>query len=209
MIKELKPLSLQGENIDALLDSFDLAFAPLFSQVINALIYSRIDEIADTNLLDLLAWQFHIEGWERIETVEEKRKAIKSAIQLHRYKGTPWAVKHALKSIGHDSELKEWFQYNGNKYRFKVFSLKPIKSEDEFVGFIQTINEHKNERSWLDSIGTHHEHSLTLYACVKTCVGNKHIVMPNMPDFYIYPATNYADIGFRVANYISIGVANG
>lgn len=209
MIKELKPLSLQGENIDALLDSFDLAFAPLFSQVINALIYSRIDEIADTNLLDLLAWQFHIEEWERIETVEEKRKAIKSAIQLHRYRGTPWAVKHALKSIGHDSELKEWFQYNGNKYRFKVFSLKPIKSEDEFIGFVQTINEYKNERSWLDSIGTHHSYETKAYAGSIVWLGSYYSIQPNMPELKISPAKTYEGFYYRMGNYMSIGVSNG
>jgi phage tail P2-like protein len=39
-------------------------------------------------------------GWKLANTEDDKRSLIKKAIELHRYKGTVWAVKEAMKSIG-------------------------------------------------------------------------------------------------------------
>lgn len=42
-----------------------------------------------SSALEMLGWQFHIEGWELAQTDEEKRTLIKKAIELHRYKVHP------------------------------------------------------------------------------------------------------------------------
>lgn len=155
MIKELKPSSLQGQNIETLLESFDNSFQPLFNQVIQSLIYPRIDEISDPALLDMLAWQFHIEGWELAETEEEKRTLIKKTIELHRYKGTIWAVKHALSAVGYPTTVREWFEYNGDPFRFKVecdISKESIIDETMIELILRLINQYKNVRSWLDDL---------------------------------------------------------
>lgn len=41
-----------------------------------------------------------IEGWEFATTTAEKRALLKQAVELHRHKGTPWAVKEAVKKAG-------------------------------------------------------------------------------------------------------------
>ncbi|MCW2248689.1 hypothetical protein M2352_004349 [Azospirillum fermentarium] len=62
-----------------------------------------IDEVSDPGILAHLAWQFHVmgvEGWDFVpDTVEAKRDLIKDAIELHRYKGTRWAVETALSRV--------------------------------------------------------------------------------------------------------------
>lgn len=45
------------------------------------------------SLLDEPAWAFAV-------TDDDKRALIKSAIEIHRYKGTPWAVKQACALMG-------------------------------------------------------------------------------------------------------------
>jgi phage tail P2-like protein len=155
MLKELKPSSLKGQNIDSLLNSFDGVFQQLFNQIVQCLIYPRIDEISDPALLDMLAWQFHVEGYELAETEQEKRALIKKTIELHRYKGTPWAVKNALSAVGYPATVKEWFQYNGIPYKFKVecdISKDGIIDEDRIELILAIINEYKNVRSWLDDL---------------------------------------------------------
>ncbi len=99
MLKELKPASLQGENIDALLTAFDRVFPEVFDKVINVLIYPRIDELSG-EILDLLGWQFHIEGWELAKTEKEKRDLIKKAFELHRLKGTLAGLRFGIELAG-------------------------------------------------------------------------------------------------------------
>jgi hypothetical protein len=98
MIKELTPSSIK--ELQHLVDTFDVSFENIKDKIINVLIYSRIDEITDENLLDLLAWQFHIEGYEKAQDIQEKRNIIKNAIELHKYKGTLFSIKTACKIAG-------------------------------------------------------------------------------------------------------------
>ena len=154
MIKELLPPSIAvDEGIQKLAESTEGVFSFLFSEAGKTLIYSRIDELPE-EVLDLLAWQFHIEGYELASTIEEKRSFVKKAIELHRYKGTKWAIKNVLQILNIDGVVKEWFEYAGEPYKFKVslgITNKEITTQlrDKLI---QLINEYKNTRSWLDEI---------------------------------------------------------
>ena len=155
MLKEIAPPNLINDPvIRALLEATDPELQKVKEQIVNAIIYPRIDEIEDESLLDLLAWQFHVEGYDLAKTVEEKRNLVKNAIELHRYKGTKYAIKKVLTALSLDGNITEWFEYGGKPYHFKVeisSSNKRITPElrDKLL---QLINEYKNERSWLEEI---------------------------------------------------------
>lgn len=62
-----------------------------------------LTELVDATALPWLGEQFHImgqEGWDFAADESARRALIQSAIELHRYKGTPWAVKQALSKLG-------------------------------------------------------------------------------------------------------------
>lgn len=106
-----------------------------------------IDNV-DKSALPHLAWQFHIEGWELAETEEEKRALIKKAIELHRYKGTRWAVKEALNALNIQADIKEWFEPEGSgepyTFNIKLAFEKDVKNISYLVG---VIDKYKNVRS--------------------------------------------------------------
>ncbi|POA99731.1 phage tail protein [Chromobacterium sinusclupearum] len=55
------------------------------------------------DLLPLLADQFHIggeEGWQLAESDDAKRALLHSANELHRHKGTPWAIREVIRRLG-------------------------------------------------------------------------------------------------------------
>ncbi|MDI5349547.1 phage tail protein, partial [Salmonella enterica subsp. enterica serovar Kentucky] len=52
-----------------------------------------------------------------------KRELIKQAIELHKYKGTPWAVRRVLEILSLPGTISEWFEYGGTEFK-KVF-LEP------------------------------------------------------------------------------------
>ena len=161
MIKKLLPPSLNTEPFKEIAEGLDTQFQKVWEELVNVVIYPRIDE-AGEKLLDLLGWQFHIEGWELAKSLEDKRRLIKSAIELHKHKGTPYAIKKVLEALGLEGQVKEWFEYGGEPYKFKVY-VSSIPSEELWEKLVKLINEYKNERSWLDAIGIHSESRSTIY----------------------------------------------
>ncbi|MFZ8785022.1 phage tail protein I [Thermocrinis sp.] len=203
MIKELTPPSIR--ELQHLVDTFDTGFEELKKHIIKVLIYPRIDEIEDEKLLDLLAWQFHIEGYEQAQTIQDKRNLIKNTIELHRYKGTPYAIKKVFESLGLDASLQEWFDYDGNPYKFKVLVKNIIQDEDTYIRFTKLINEYKNVRSWLDAIGFHREHSQTLYYASAQKDG-KHYHIGLHVDVSVEPYTIHTGFAHRVGTSYQIGI---
>lgn len=55
--------------------------------------------------LPWLAWALHVDNWEDAATEAQQRDAIRMSVQLHRKKGTPWAVKRALSTLGLNVDL--------------------------------------------------------------------------------------------------------
>lgn len=80
------------ELLDETLDSVD----------INAMLVYLID-LVKPQLLPSLADQFSLldeAAWALAESVDAKRDLIRNSAQLHRYKGTPWAIREVIRLLG-------------------------------------------------------------------------------------------------------------
>lgn len=63
--------------------------------------------------LPQLAWSLSVDFWELATTDEQRRALIRGAIQWHRKRGTPWAIKQALAAFGYPVlELIEQADYH-------------------------------------------------------------------------------------------------
>lgn len=72
--------------------------------------------------LDHLAWENSVDVWD-VEWPEDiKRAVVDMAEEVHRYKGTPWAIRRALSSLEIRSDLREWWQagVNGERGTYEV-----------------------------------------------------------------------------------------
>ncbi|AHZ80031.1 MULTISPECIES: phage tail protein [Pseudomonas] len=70
---------------------------------LNAMLVYLVD-LVQPSVLPILAEQFSMleeATWPVARSDDDRRALIKTAIELHRYKGTPWAVKQALATIGY------------------------------------------------------------------------------------------------------------
>lgn len=105
-------------------------------------------------LLDLLAFEKHVDFYQANLPIDQKRNLVKSSISLHRKKGTPAAIQLVFNKLALDSKLKEWFQYGGEPYYFKIeVNIKDKSvSEETLSSLITMINEYKNIRSHLETI---------------------------------------------------------
>lgn len=153
MFKDITPESiLISKNIKGLADGAEVIFSKLFQEVINVLIYPRIDELPE-EVVDLLAWQFHVDEYHVAKTLEEKRNIVKKAIELHRYKGTKYSVEETLRWLASiNAQVKEWFEYGGEPYRFKLRVFSDIPTPEKWDDLLKIVIEYKNVRSWFDGV---------------------------------------------------------
>lgn len=145
---------------------------------LNPILVYLIDTVPES-VLPFLAEQLDVAGIRGIalaETTEQQREIIRRSIELHRYKGTVYAVREAIKSVGFvDVEIIEGLSaplqyYSGgathdgsityssggaSPFNFSIVidtddvpNLTPEKRSQ----LIKMVNEYKNVRSRLVSI---------------------------------------------------------
>lgn len=146
-LSEILPSSLlRDEKIKALAQALDTEIINLTAATREVLFLPRLDELSGP-ILDLLCNQFHVDFYEPLYLDDEtKKKLIRESIAWHKRKGTRWAVERICEQFSHSIKIKEWYEYGGNPYWFKVIT-KPFKSEDDLHNFYSRLKDAKNVRS--------------------------------------------------------------
>ena len=151
-LEEIIPQSIsQDKTIKDLCKVIDEEILPIAAGPKKALVYSQIDTLP-IEIIDLLAWQFHVDVYDIATDDAAKRQAVKDAIRNHRYKGTPWALKQAIRRVLPDGNITEWQEYSGKPYYFKVTTDEGLTSAKHLQDLLRVIANSKNVRSWLDGI---------------------------------------------------------
>lgn len=85
----------------------DLVKARMEALPTDAVLVYLVDNVP-ADALYWLAKQFDVlgvRGWALTNTEQQRRDLIKRAIELAKYKGTPWSIKEALRTIGFDNVI--------------------------------------------------------------------------------------------------------
>ncbi|MDE1531698.1 phage tail protein [Pseudomonas carnis] len=100
MAKQQLPPALAGdERFAMLLELLDDALGALD---LNSMLVYLVDLVKPT-LLPVLADQFSLldeAAWLLAESEEARRNLIKNSAELHRFKGTPWAIREVIRLLG-------------------------------------------------------------------------------------------------------------
>ncbi|MFA7615704.1 MAG: phage tail protein [Weeksellaceae bacterium] len=142
------PHSIQQPHVIA----FDLLMEKRMNEIqLDALLVYIINTI-DRSALYWLADQFDLlgyNGWKLADTDEKKRSLIKKGIELHRYKGTVWAIREALRTVGYpNATIQEHItHWAGFTIQLNVGDM-PIDS-DQIAEALEMVKAYKNVRSHL------------------------------------------------------------
>ena len=153
----------------------------LFGVRFEGLDLGAIDTLASScpeSLLPVLAASFDVD----IDGLNENeaRELIKNAFEIHYYSGTFYSLNKALSALYADAKVKEWFDYAGLPYHFKLeldaskngVSPQTLKRSDEI------INTYKNVRSVYDGASIKATVSINLKAYSYTFSGESISVDP-------------------------------
>ena len=150
---DLLPESLTRDpQIQACIEGLDEELRKLSNDIHETLLISRIDELSE-DILDLLAWQFHLDFYQPTElNIETKRQLIRESIADHRIRGTPAAVEKLLTTVFKNAQVKEWWEFDGNPYEFRIEQLgRSLATEQDYADFEKALDVAKNVRSHLES----------------------------------------------------------
>ena len=95
--------------------------------------WDKIDQLSEAEL-DEMAWELNIQWYDSTAPIAAKRAVIRNSDRVYAKLGTPYAVEQIVADYFGTGEVREWYQYGGKPYHFKV---------------LRTV---KRRSSWLDAI---------------------------------------------------------
>jgi phage tail P2-like protein len=109
-----------------------------------------LNKIVNETLIDLLAWQFHVDFYEPWLPVEIKRELVLKSLDWHYRKGTPSVVEEIVSTVFTRAKVEEWYEYGGRPYGFRIATEEQKPDAETLKKLIRAINSVKNTRSFLD-----------------------------------------------------------
>lgn len=212
-LNDIAPSSIKDDkNISAIIKALNPDLKLITQNISEEFIYSRIDEL-DSGVLDLLAWQFHVDFYDLAQDINAKRGQVKDSILWHMKKGTAWAILKALDMIGVDGEFINWYEFGGAPYTFKIRANIPLdyhkySDKDKIIdNILRAINESKATRSFLAYLDAHLNDSdkKVLFAGIAQGTGGLVTMLlarPEAPGENI----NYSGMGQGISGYERINI---
>lgn len=123
------------------------------------LIYSRIDELPE-ELVDVLAYDFHVDWYNFTYPIEVKRDLLKSSVRVHKKMGTKYAVEKALSALHPESKVEEWFLYGGEPGHFRIIcNVTNSRITASYSDIVREVNLYKRLSAHMDEVICESVHS--------------------------------------------------
>lgn len=149
------------EKVIALGYAINQALQRLITYCEETSVYAVIDSLPD-NILDLLALELNTQYYEDSLDVKTKRELVKNTLVWYEHSGTAAAVAELITTVFGEGEVKEWFEYGGEPFFFKIYTSATI-TEEAIEAFNQMIRKIKNTRSHLETVVADRDLKQTLY----------------------------------------------
>jgi len=164
LMKDIIPASIsEDQNVQDLGKTADELLHDVFDKTACILLLPNLDTLPE-DIVDSLAWQYHVDFYESTMSLTKKRSMVREAIYWHLIKGTPAAVEKVVAAVFQSATVQENWEYGGDPYYFRVADiLEPIPDVDTVTKLIQSINSAKNTRSWLEGIDFKRDIPQTIY----------------------------------------------
>ena len=112
----------------------------------------NIDRL-DSEFIDLLAYQFHVDFYDEALSLDIRRELVKKSIDYHMRKGTPYAMDGVVGLVFPDGVVEENWEYGGESYHFRVNNITVgMAGPKTLEQLMRAIDSVKNVRSTLDEI---------------------------------------------------------
>lgn len=163
-IKDILPSSIvEDQNVQDIGETSDRYLHDIFEKLQCILLLPNLNALPE-EIIDSLAWQYHVDFYELNMPIAQKRGMVREAIYWHRIKGTPAAVEKVVTAVFRSATVQENWEYGGQPYFFRVTGItESLTDADTITRLVSAINSAKNTRSWLDGIEFKRDIPQTIY----------------------------------------------
>ena len=162
-LTDILPFNIARDaEVQALSHALQQATRLLYRYSKRLYIYTNLNEQPE-EVIDLLASELRTQYYQSDMDLDTKRRLVKNTIIWYMAAGTPASVEELVTAVFGDGTVKEWFDYSGQPYCFKV-STNAILTENMAASFADMIRRVKNTRSHLDAIEIPRRLDQTIYA---------------------------------------------
>ncbi|EOG1476790.1 phage tail protein I [Vibrio parahaemolyticus] len=112
----------------------------------------------DASFLPWLAWWFRVDAWNDGWSEERQRESIANALILRKYKGTIWAVEHALELSLFEATVVPWYEMlpEGERGTFRIDAMPSDSrslTQSDYATFITLTESNKQgSQHWKGNI---------------------------------------------------------
>lgn len=157
LIDNTPPSIAYDPKTQSICAAWDAQAKEVIDAIDECVIIPNISKLTDSRLIDLLAWQFHVDFYEADAPLELRRELVSKSLQWHVYKGTKWCVEDVLKTVFAEGRVLEWFEYNPkphadwhDAFRFKISTSTSSTDPKTLRRMIAAINAVKPASRWLE-----------------------------------------------------------
>jgi hypothetical protein len=108
------PSIAYDSQVQAACESFDYQMYEIIDETGQVCFIPNIMGLRDPKLVDILAWQFNVDGYDPTRDLEFRKNLVQQSIIWHKRKGTRALVEEVMHTFWPGgATLEEWFQYRG------------------------------------------------------------------------------------------------
>lgn len=149
---DLLPENLkQDEDVKAIAEAITPELQSISLEIKDIIELAKLGVLPE-KIIDLLAWENHVDFYDTTLPLEQKIKLIENADFHHARKGTPAAVEDLIVTLFGEGKVVEWFEYGGERGYFKVVTNNRSVTEEKAQEFTAALNSVKRKSAWLDFV---------------------------------------------------------
>lgn len=140
-------------------------------------------DLCPLHLLPYLAWAFSVDRWDMNWSEKTKRDAIKSAMFIHKHKGTIGALRRVVEPLGYLIRVIEWWKNNETPgtFRLDIGVLETGITEEMYQELEALIADAKPASRHLVGLSIQLETRGEIYCAAAHYAGDTLTVYPYIP----------------------------
>lgn len=153
-LSDLLPSSFDTVEIKTLNNVVTFSLYLLQKYIDNANFTVNIDNVSE-KIIDYLACEYRTPYYDEALDLKTKRNLVKSTMLTYQKIGTTNIIKEYLNTLNEETDVAEWYDYDGQPYNFKIFlNISENREVDEklLTDIKNKIEKIKNVRSSLEAI---------------------------------------------------------
>lgn len=151
-ILDILPLPLKNKNqVQAISYAVSKGMQRIKENVSMICVYSNLEQLPES-ILDIMAKEMRTQYYETMLSLKTKQTLLKNTLLWYLKAGTAAAVEELVQTIFGDGMVKEWYEYDGEPYHFKILTNNPAITNEQFKEFSQLLERVKRKSAVLDEI---------------------------------------------------------